>query len=83
MLATLAHLARWPTVQDLLLPLVVDLRRTDMLSHAVHRYIESVTIEAKHSIRSATLSLLGRLGQPGSFAVPLPWSTAQAPGTGS
>eukprot|EP00891_Asterochloris_glomerata_P002136 jgi/Astpho2/2136/Aster-x1055 len=39
-------------LQDLLLPLVVDLRRTDMLSHAVHRYIESVTIEAKHSIRT-------------------------------
>ena len=58
-LTGLAHLACWPAVQDLLLPLVVDLRRTNMLSHAVHRYIESVTTEAKQSIRSATLLVVG------------------------
>ena len=71
-LAGLAHLARWPAVQDLLLPLVVDLRRTNMLSHAVHRYIESVTIEAKQSIRSATFIVWGLSGQFGVCAVRAP-----------
>ena len=59
-------------VQDLLLPLVVDLRRTDMLSHAVHRYVEAVTIEAKQSIRSATLLDLGLSGQSGSVTMQAP-----------
>ena len=71
-LAGLADLARWPAVQDLLLPLVVDLRRTNMLSHAVHHYIESVTVEAKQSIRSATLCVAALSGQSGSFSMQAP-----------